>query len=113
MYRLLVEGVIDYAIYMLSPEGIVSNWNAGARRAKGYTRDEIVGKHFSCFYSEEEQALDIPARGLETARAEGRFEAEGWRIRKDGSKFWAHVVIDAIHDDGELVGFAKITRDCT
>ena len=114
MYRLLVQSVIDYAIYMLTPEGVVSNWNAGAQRAKGYTGEEIVGEHFSLFYSAEERAAQLPQKNLQTARDSGRFEAEGWRLRKDGSAFWAHVVIDAVHDDdGHLVGFAKVTRDCT
>ncbi len=114
MYRLLVQGVTDYAIYMLSPDGAIANWNAGAQRAKGYTADEIVGHDFACFYSPEDRAAGLPERSLRTARQEGRFEAEGWRLRKDGSRFWAHVVIDAIHDDeGRFIGFAKITRDCT
>lgn len=114
MYRLLVQSVVDYAIYMLTPEGIVANWNSGAQRAKQYQAAEIVGQHFSIFYSEQERARNAPMIGLETARATGRFEAEGWRVRKDGSVFWANVVIDAIHDDdGDLIGFAKITRDCT
>ncbi|CAO4171787.1 EAL domain-containing protein [Methylorubrum aminovorans] len=114
MYRLLVQGVTDYAIYMLSPDGAIANWNAGAQRAKGYTADEIVGRNFACFYSPEDRAAGWPERGLRTARQEGRFEAEGWCLRKDGSRFWAHVVIDAIHDDeGRFFGFAKITRDCT
>ncbi|MFC7665016.1 PAS domain-containing protein [Methylorubrum suomiense] len=114
MYRLLVQGVADYAIYMLDPDGTVANWNAGAQRAKGYTADEIVGKHFSCFYTPEDRADGLPWRGLATARAEGRFEAEGWRLRKDGTRFWAHVVIDPIYDeDGTFLGFAKITRDRT
>ncbi|MDQ2147560.1 EAL domain-containing protein [Alcaligenaceae bacterium A4P071] len=114
MYRLLVESVVDYAIYMLLPDGTVANWNAGAQRAKGYTRDEIVGKHFSCFYGPEDRALGVPQRGLKTATDTGRFEAEGWRYRKDGTAFWAHVVIDAVKDAaGTLIGFAKITRDCT
>ncbi|HEX7816140.1 sensor domain-containing protein [Dyella sp.] len=114
MYRLLVQSVVDYALYLLTPDGIVANWNAGAERAKGYTQAEIVGKHFSCFYSPEDRAAGIPDRGLETARATGRFEAEGWRYRKDGTAFWAHVIIDAVRDDdGKLVGFAKITRDIT
>ena len=114
MYRLLVQSVIDYAIYMLTPEGVVSNWNAGAQRAKGYTGEEIIGEHFSLFYSAEERAAQLPHKNLQTARDSGRFEAEGWRLRKDGSAFWAHVVIDAVHDDdGHLVGFAKVTRDCT
>ena len=113
-FRLLVEGVTDYAIYMLDPEGVVINWNTGAQRIKGYTADEIVGRHFSRFYGEEDRARGVPARGLATAEREGRFEAEGWRVRKDGSKFWANVVIDAIRNPaGQLVGFAKITRDIT
>ena len=114
MYRLLVQSVVDYAIYMLKPDGTVANWNAGAQRAKGYTPDEIVGKNFALFYSEEDRKNGAPQRGLSVATAVGRFETEGWRYRKDGSAFWAHVVIDAIRDDfGELLGFAKITRDCT
>ena len=113
-FRLLVQGVTDYAIYMLSPQGIVTNWNAGAQRAKGYSAEEIVGHHFSTFYREEDQRRDLPARALATALEKGKFEGEGWRVRKDGSTFWAHVVIDAIRDeDGGLVGFAKITRDVT
>ncbi|UVC28738.1 bifunctional diguanylate cyclase/phosphodiesterase [Pantoea sp. SOD02] len=114
MYRLLVQSVVDYAIYMLKPDGTVANWNAGAQRAKGYTPDEIVGKNFALFYSEEDRKNGAPQRGLAIATATGRFETEGWRYRKDGSAFWAHVVIDAIRDEfGELLGFAKITRDCT
>ena len=113
-FGLLVQGVTDYAIYMLSPAGEVTNWNAGAERIKGYTRDEILGKHFSCFYTDEDRAAGLPAQTLSIARTEGRFEREGWRVRKDGSHFWAHVVVDAIHDEaGELVGFAKVTRDVT
>jgi PAS domain S-box-containing protein len=113
-YRLLIEAVTDYAIYMLDPTGIVSSWNSGAQRFKGYTAQEIVGQHFSRFYSEEDRARGLPATALATAASEGKFEAEGWRIRKDGTRFWAHVVIDAIRSsDGELVGFAKITRDLT
>jgi len=113
-FRLLVQGVTDYAIYMLSPEGIVTNWNAGAQRIKGYAAHEIVGQHFSRFYTEEDLEREIPRIALERARSEGRFEAEGWRLRKDGTRFWASVVIDAIHDDdGNLIGFAKITRDLT
>ena len=112
--RLLVQGVTDYAIYMLDLEGRVSSWNAGAQRIKGYTFDEIVGHHFSRFYTEEEREGDVPSRGLQQAATEGRWETEGWRVRKDGSRFWAHVVIDAIRDDaGELIGYAKITRDIT
>jgi PAS domain S-box-containing protein len=112
-FRLLVQGVTDYAIFMLSPEGYVTNWNAGARRIKGYTEKQIVGSHFSRFYTPEDAAAGVPMRALDTAKREGRFEAEGWRVRHDGSRFWAHVVIDAIREDGELVGFAKITRDIT
>jgi PAS domain S-box-containing protein len=113
-FRLLVQGVTDYAIYMLSPEGVVTNWNSGAERIKGYTHDEIVGSHFSRFYTAEDQAAGVPKRALSTAGTAGRFEAEGWRVRKDGTRFWAHVIIDAIQDDdGKLMGFAKITRDLT
>jgi PAS domain S-box-containing protein len=112
-FRLLVQGVTDYAIFMLSPEGIVTNWNAGAERIKGYAAAEIVGAHFSRFYAPEDSARGLPERALDIARREGRYEAEGWRYRKDGSRFWAGVVIDVIQDNGELVGFAKITRDLT
>ena len=113
-YRLLVEAITDYAIYMLSPEGIVSSWNPGARRFKGYEAGEIIGQHFSRFYTDEDKSDGLPARALETARREGKFESEGWRLRKDGTRFWAYVVIDPIRsEDGELVGFAKITRDLT
>lgn len=113
-FRLLVQGVTDYAIYMLSPNGEVTNWNSGAERIKGYTEDEVVGTHFSRFYTPEDQVKKIPAHALATAANEGRFEQEGWRVRKDGTRFMAHVVIDAIRDEsGRLVGFAKITRDIT
>ncbi|WP_208278960.1 sensor domain-containing protein [Massilia oculi] len=114
MYRLLVQGVVDYAIYMLTPAGVVSSWNAGAQRAKGYTAGEIVGRHYACFYGAEDRDAGLPDTNLEIATRTGRFEDQGWRVRKDGSAFWAHVVIDAIrNDDGVLVGFAKITRDIT
>ena len=113
-FRLLVESVTDYAIYMLDPVGTITSWNAGAARFKGYTADEILGQNFSRFYSEADRMAGIPSRALETASREGRFEAEGWRIRKDGSRFWANVVIDAIRSPmGELLGFAKVTRDLT
>ena len=113
-YRLLVEAVTDYAIYMLDASGIVTSWNPGAQRFKGYTADEIIGQHFSRFYPEEERKADRPAQALETAAREGKFEAEGWRVRKDGSRFWAFVVIDPIRaPSGEVIGFAKITRDLT
>lgn len=113
-YRLLIQSVVDYAIYMLTPEGVVSNWNTGAQRAKGYTAEEIVGRHFSVFYDQAQRENGHPDQNLEIAKSTGRFEAQGWRVKKDGTAFWAHVVIDAVRDsDGELVGFAKITRDCT
>jgi PAS domain S-box-containing protein len=113
-YRRLVESVIDYAIFQLDVNGIIATWNIGAQRIKGYSADEIIGQHFSRFYSEEDRAAGVPARALKTATEEGRYEAEGWRVRKDGTKFWASVVIDAIYgDDGELLGFAKVTRDVT
>ena len=111
-YRLLVDGIVDYAIYMLDPKGIVVSWNAGAQRFKGYAASEIIGRHFSLFYSEQDRRDGLPARALEIAATEGKFEREGWRIRKDGSKMWAHVLIDPIRDaSGELIGFAKVTRD--
>jgi len=111
-FRLLVQSVTDYAIYMLDPGGLVSSWNPGAERFKGYAAAEIIGEHFSRFYTEDDRTAGIPAIALETARHEGRFEAEGWRVRKDGSKFWASVIIDRIQDDeGTLLGFAKVTRD--
>ncbi len=113
-FRLLAQGVTDYAIFMLDLDGTVANWNAGARRIKGYEATEIIGQHFSRFYTEEDRADGVPYRALQQARTTGKFEAEGWRVRKDGSHFWASVVIDAIHDDdGHLIGFAKITRDLT
>jgi PAS domain S-box-containing protein len=113
-FRLLVQSVTDYAIYMLNPEGVITNWNSGAERIKGYSREEIVGQHFSKFYTPEDLATELPARALEIARTTGRFAREGWRLRKDGSRFWASVVIDPVlDDDGKLVGFAKVTRDIT
>jgi PAS domain S-box-containing protein len=113
-FRLLVQSVTDYAIYMLDPDGFVTSWNAGAERFKGYRADEIIGSHFSRFYLEEDRQAGVPARALATALGEGRFEAEGWRVRKDGARFWASVVIDPIRsDNGQLLGFAKVTRDLT
>ena len=113
-FRILVQGVSDYAIFLLDREGRVSSWNAGAQRIKGYLPHEIIGEHFSHFYSETDQAAGVPREGLATAARDGRWETEGWRVRKDGSQFWAHVLIDAIHDDaGEVIGFAKVTRDIT
>jgi PAS domain S-box-containing protein len=112
-YKRLIEGITDYAIYMLEPDGVVASWNPGAERAKGYTADEIIGRNFAIFYSAEDRANGLPQKSLETARQEGRAELEGRRFRKDGSSFWAHVVIDPIFENGELIGFAKITRDAT
>jgi PAS domain S-box-containing protein len=113
-FRLLVQGVSDYAIYMLDPEGNVTSWNAGAERIKGYRSQEIIGRHFSTFYTDEDRLNGLPEQALATASRDGRFEREGWRQRKDGSRFWASIVIDAIRDDfGDIIGFAKITRDIT
>ena len=113
-FRLLVQGVTDYAIYMLSPDGYVSSWNSGAQRIKGYAPEEIIGHHFSRFYTEEDQKSGLPQKAIAIALRDGRYEREGWRVRKDGTKFFASVVIDAIHNpDGSLLGFAKITRDIT
>jgi PAS domain S-box-containing protein len=113
-FRLLVQGVKDYAIYMLDPDGRVASWNTGAQLFKGYSEQEIVGQHFSRFYTEEDRATGLPLRALATAAAEGRFEQEGWRVRKDGTRFWAHVIVDAIRNEaGDLVGYAKVTRDLT
>jgi len=113
-YRLLIEAITDYAIYMLDREGRVTSWNPGARRFKGYEADEIIGRHFSTFYTDAERSQNVPTLALAEAERTGRFEREGWRVRKDGTQFWAHVVIDAIRSpEGELVGFAKITRDLT
>jgi PAS domain S-box-containing protein len=110
-YRLLVESITDFAIYMLDLDGRIASWNAGAERSKGYTSAEIVGHNFSIFYTLEDRAKGEPQRALDTAASEGRFESEGWRIRKDGSRFWASVVVDPIRENGQILGFAKITRD--
>jgi PAS domain S-box-containing protein len=113
-FRLLVQSVVDYAIFMLDTSGRVSSWNVGAERIKGYSTEEIVGQHFSVFYTDDDRKAGVPKKVLETARREGRYAGEGWRRRKDGSYFWASVVIDAIKNDkGETVGFAKVTRDMT
>lgn len=112
-FRLLVEGVADYALYMLDPTGIITSWNIGGERIKGYSPQEILGQHFSRFYTDTDRANGKPARALGIAREKGRYEEEGWRVRKDGTFFWASVVIDPIYEDGQLVGFAKITRDIT
>jgi PAS domain S-box-containing protein len=112
--QLLLQSIKDYAIYMLDAHGRVSSWNTGAERFKGYTADEIIGQHFSRFYTPEDRASGLPAHALQTALDQGKFEAEGWRVRKDGSRFWTSVVIDPVYDeDGRHVGFAKITRDIT
>jgi PAS domain S-box-containing protein len=112
--RVLIGSVKDYGIFMLDPDGRVASWNEGARRIKGYEADEIIGRHFSVFYPEAARAVGFPDYELEVAREEGRFEDEGWRVRKDGTQFWANVVITALHaDDGSLLGFAKVTRDLT
>ena len=113
-FRMLVDAVKDYAIYMLDPSGMIVSWNTGAERLKGYTADEIVGQHFSKFYTPEDRAIGLPARVLQAAARDGHFEGEGWRVRKDGGRFWAQVEVAAIHDDGgQLIGFAKVTRDIT
>jgi PAS domain S-box-containing protein len=112
-FELLVDSVTDYALYMLDPTGRIVSWNSGAKRIKGYDAAEIIGKNFECFYSEQDRAAGVPANGLRTAAREGRLETEGWRLRKDGSRFWANVIIDAIRSGGQLVGYAKITRDIT
>ncbi|WP_439661424.1 PAS domain-containing sensor histidine kinase [Lentzea sp. HUAS TT2] len=114
LFRLLVLGVRDYAIFMLDPGGHVVSWNAGAERIKGYTSEEIIGQHFSAFYPPEDVQCGKPAWELRVALAEGAIEDEGWRVRKDGTRFWANVIITALHDDtGELRGFGKVTRDMT
>jgi len=113
-FELLVSNVSDYAIYMLDLNGRINSWNAGAQRFKGYAASEIIGQHFSVFYTPEDQQSNKPLRALRTAGEEGRFEDEGWRVRKDGTCFWANVVIDPIRDpEGNLVGYAKVTRDIT
>lgn len=114
LYRLLVDAVTDYAIYLLGPQGDVTSWNTGARRLKGYEEAEILGQHFSRFYTEEDRAAGLPERALRLAANAGRFEQQGWRVRKDGTRFWASVVIDPVVDDtGALIGYAKVTRDIT
>jgi PAS domain S-box-containing protein len=113
-YRSLVEAIADFAIYMLDPAGHIISWNLGAERFKGYKVDEVLGKHFRMFYTEEDREMGLPERALSIAHTDGRFENEGWRSRKDGSRFWAHVIIDRItNDEGTVIGYAKITRDVT
>jgi PAS domain S-box-containing protein len=111
-FRLLIEGVTDYAIYMLDPEGVITSWNAGAERIKGYPREEIIGRHVSTFYSEEDRRAGRPWEEIAAARRTGRAEAEGWRLKKSGDRFWARTVLTALHDsDGHMRGFAKVTQD--
>ena len=113
-FRLLVDSIQDYAIVMLDPEGHVVSWNPGAERIKGYRTEEIIGKHFSCFYPPEALQRNLPEQELKTAAKEGRFEDEGWRVKKDGSSFWANVILTALRDkDGKLCGYGKMTRDLT
>lgn len=113
-FRLLVDSVMDYAIFMLDVDGHVESWNAGAQRLKGYRADEVLGRHYSTFYTDEDREAHLPDRLLETAEREGRVEVSGWRIRKDGTRFWANVVITALrNEDGTLAGYAKVTRDLT
>jgi PAS domain S-box-containing protein len=112
--QMLVAGIRDYAIYLLDSTGHIASWNAGAERFKGYSASEIIGHHYSEFFTPEDREAGLPERALRTALAEGKFESEGWRVRKDGSRFWASVLLDPIFDDrGGLVGYAKITRDVT
>jgi len=113
LHELLIRSLVDYAIFMLDPEGHVVSWNPGAERIKGYAAAEIIGEHFSRFYTDEDRTAGVPKAALAQAAETGRFTVEAWRVRKDGSRFWAMVVIDPIRQDGKLVGFAKITRDMT
>src|SRR5688500_10473516 len=113
-FRVLIEGVVDYAIFMLDPEGVVSSWNQGAERINGYRREEILGRHFSCFYPREDAEAGKPWEELATARREGRVEAQGWRLRKSGERYWVRAVVTALHDDhGRPRGFAKVMQDLT
>jgi PAS domain S-box-containing protein len=113
-FRLLIDSVVDYALYMIDLEGRITNWNSGAERLNGYSAAEIIGENFSKFYTEEDRAAGLPQRALRIAATEGKFEAEGWRVRKDGSRMWASIVIDPVYDEkGEMIGFAKVTRDNT
>src|SRR5438477_1584814 len=109
----MVEQSRDYALFILDPSGRIMSWNLGAERLKGYAADEIIGRHFSTFYTREAVESGWPAHELQVATVEGRFEDEGWRVRKDGSRFWANVIITALFQQGRLVGYAKVTRDLT
>src|SRR4051812_47706713 len=112
--QLLLDAVVDYAIYMIDPAGRVASWNAGAERLKGYAAEEIIGQPFAQFFTPEDQEREFPKEALATAAETGRFESEGWRVRRDGTQFWALSVIDVVRDrDGRLIGFAKVTRDMT
>jgi PAS domain S-box-containing protein len=112
--QLLVDGVTDYAVYLISPDGRIATWNSGAARLKGYDAAEIIGRPYASFFTEEDRSRGVPEAALQTAAAQGRWESEGWRVRKDGTRFWASAVLDAVHDDnGELIGYAKVTRDIT
>src|SRR5262249_51200567 len=114
IYQHLVESVRDYAIFLLDPQGVIQTWNTGAERIKGYRAEEVIGRHFSHFYTPEDRQTGKPQQSLHAAREVGRFEAEGWRVRRDGSRFWANVVVTALRDPhGGLRGFAKVTRDLT
>src|SRR5438270_250291 len=114
LLQLLVKNLKDYAVFLLDPQGHVTTWNQGAERIKGYTFDEIRGRHFSVFYPPEDIERGKPAYELKVASAEGRFEDESWRVRKDGSRFWANVVLTALRDqNGALIGYGKVTRDLT
>ena len=114
LYHRMIDEVSDYAIIMLSPEGIVEHWNKGAEKIKGYTASEIIGKSFSIFYPEEDRKNKLPERLLDEARQSGRVAHEGWRVKKTGTRFWGSVVITALHDDANnIIGFSKVTRDLT
>jgi PAS domain S-box-containing protein len=110
-YQLLVDSVIDYAIYMLDPDGIIVSWNTGAERLKGYASKEILGRDFAVFYTLDAQSSGQPKNALQTAASAGRYSGDGWRVRKNGSRFWASVVIDPIYVSERLIGYAKVTRD--
>ena len=112
--QLLIDGVVDYAVYLISPQGRIATWNTGAQRLKGYSASEIIGQPYATFFTEEDRRAGLPDTALKTAAANGRWEQEGWRVRKDGTLFWAMAVLDAVFDDkGDLIGYAKVTRDVT
>lgn len=113
LYRLLVHSTRDYAIFVLDAKGQIASWNPGAERIKGYTADEIIGQPYEVFFTDEDREAGEPQRMLKSAAREGRIETEAWRCRKDGTHFWAHIVLSALYDDGELVGYGKVTGDLT